>query len=361
MPDFESLEAKLEKWFGESSHELPASLRALVMSAFEPFSWDELSPDQRRSLTNQLDYKNDPATDTHQKYWFSFGVKRRELEAELEKWQLVAAPTATDLAQKESRIAQLKQELTHRNRLKTLLIRRNFPRYTKTGLTNAGLEKPEKLIGLPLVLSRLGERLRASQEEVAAWVFMTECDGGIRAYKPQSQPEEFQRFYFEPEMELDYKGLMVNCWFDEREITTFEPQERFISGAACLEVLKDLHDGSPSVFLSKLIDAGRITDLHPITGATIASSPTDFGLPKIETGLFSVDELEKIMIEAAVDTPELLRSLIQHKENENPSERKIRLTAWHEEELSKGKKGAIQRTAKREGVTRQTLSAILKR
>lgn len=49
------------------------------------------------------------------------------------------------------------------------------------------------------------------------------------------------------------------------------------------------------------------------------------------------------------------------KMKETPKERKTRLKEWLEEELKQGERGAITRTAKREGITRQALSKIVKR
>lgn len=361
MSDFESLEKKLEGWFSKSFHELPSPLKRLVIPGFKPFSWDDLSPDQRRTLTNHRDYRYDPATESHQTYWFDFEAKRQELENQLREWEHTASPTATDLKHKEDRVGQLKQELAHRDCLEKLLMRRNFPRYAKSESEEASLPKPEKLIGLPLALSRLSERLGASQEEIAAWVFMTEHDGGLRAYEPQYHPEEFQRFYFEPEMNPNYLSLLFDCWFDEQEIANFEPRERFISGATCLEVLKDLTGGAPNVLLSEMVSARKITDMHPICGATKASSLTDTSLPEIESGLFSVDEVEHLLKEMGAVISRSIHPQSVRKENETPDERKKRLIAWYEEELAMGKKGAVQRTANREGITRQTLSAIIKR
>lgn len=52
MSDFESLENKLDKWFSKSFDELPSALKGPVIADFKPFSWDELSPEQLRSLAN---------------------------------------------------------------------------------------------------------------------------------------------------------------------------------------------------------------------------------------------------------------------------------------------------------------------
>ena len=238
MSDFRFIEKKLDKWFSKSFHELPSALKRLVIAEFRLFTWDNLSPEQRRSYANQLDYQHDPATENHQAYWFNFHAELQELEKQLQQWEQTSTPTALDLQQKEQRIAQIKEEIAHRDRLEKLLMKRDFPRYIKTDPENIILKNPEKLIGMPLALNSLKNRLGATQEELAAWIFMTELEGGLRTYKPQNHPEEFQRFYFEPEMNRDYLTLIFNCWFDESEIEHFEPKERFISGKIFLKILK---------------------------------------------------------------------------------------------------------------------------
>jgi hypothetical protein len=361
MPDFESFENKLDKWFGRSFHDLPSDLRRLVIPSFLPFGWDNLSPAQRRSLASQYDYQNDPATESHQEFWFNFEVKRQEIEGQLVEWELIASPTASDLKQKEIRIAELKQELAHRERLKELLMQRNFPRYTKTEEEGAGLPKPEKLIGLPLALSSLHERLNATQEEIAAWVYLTETGGGLRAYCPRRHPEEFQRFYFNPNMDRNYISLLFDCWFDEQEIATFTPKKRFISGAMCLKYLSKFNDSEHIKLFPKLIQERKITDLHPIAGTTMASLPSDTSLPDVESGLFVIEEVEKALTELGLAKTGVLSPQLVRREIESPEERGARLWVWYREELAIKTAGALKRTAKREGITRQTLKAILDR
>lgn len=361
MTNFEPLEEKLDIWFDKPLNTLPYPLRHVAIAGLSPFTWDELSTEQRRSVVIQYDYLNDPASQEHREYWFNFHTKKDELEDRLAKWKATSAPTAIDLEHQEQHIRQLTQELTHLTRLHELLTRRHFPRYSKTSGKKPILSKPKVLIELPKVLQLLNSRLGASMAEIAAWVVLGENSGGVRAFKQQSDPKNLNRFYFEAEMDHDYLVPLLNCEFDEKEVCEFEPKERFISGESCLEVLRNLVDQPADVFLMEMIRGGKITDLHPVTGATRAASPEDTGLPPIETGLFSINELEKLLVEfGIVQTGSLSIDSIS-RARETPEQRKSRLISWHKAELATGKPGALNRTAERAGIKRQTLSAILNR
>ena len=47
--------------------------------------WDQLSAEQRRSVTLQLDYQHDPATEEERERWWDFYQRMSALEAELER------------------------------------------------------------------------------------------------------------------------------------------------------------------------------------------------------------------------------------------------------------------------------------
>ena len=72
MTNFESLTWALVDWFDKLLVELPESLRQRVEKDFFPFTWEYLSPTQRRSFALQWDYQNDPVTEQDQQYWFDF-------------------------------------------------------------------------------------------------------------------------------------------------------------------------------------------------------------------------------------------------------------------------------------------------
>ncbi|QDL37226.1 hypothetical protein [Rhodoferax sediminis] len=112
MSTFDALTLALKDWFDTPLCDLPETLRHRVEQEFFPMPWEKLSADQRRSVALQMDYQRDPATEQDQKFWWDFleqvdGIKKRIAE-----WEVVATPTAAELATKAVRLAELKQELT---------------------------------------------------------------------------------------------------------------------------------------------------------------------------------------------------------------------------------------------------------
>lgn len=111
MDNFTSLVAALEGWFDKPLRDLPVDLQRRITEDFFPMPWHQLSPDQRRSVALQWDAQNDPALEEERRFWWEFFDRRGELEARLATWKETAAPTASDLALKEERIAALEREL----------------------------------------------------------------------------------------------------------------------------------------------------------------------------------------------------------------------------------------------------------
>ena len=113
MEPFDPLTLALEGWFDRRLSDLPEALRKRVEQEFFPMPWDTLSADQRRSVALQMDYQHDPATAQDQKFWWDFFERVDDLKKQVTEWEAVATPTAAELATKEARLAQLKQELVH--------------------------------------------------------------------------------------------------------------------------------------------------------------------------------------------------------------------------------------------------------
>jgi len=109
---FVSLVEVLGEWFGTPLESLPDEQRRRVRKNFFPMPWDDLSPEQRRSVAMQWDYQNDPAMEGDRQYWWDLFIRKEKLKKQIEKWSAIATPTAMDLAQKETRLAELQRELT---------------------------------------------------------------------------------------------------------------------------------------------------------------------------------------------------------------------------------------------------------
>jgi hypothetical protein len=111
MSTFESLTLACDGWFDKPLADLPQTLRQRLDDEFSPMPWDRLSAAGRRSITLQLDYPDDPATERERHFNWDWTERKHSLHAQIAQWEAVAAPTAGDLAAKESRLAKLIQDL----------------------------------------------------------------------------------------------------------------------------------------------------------------------------------------------------------------------------------------------------------
>lgn len=112
MSSFNSLNLACEGWFDKPLCDLPDALRQRVENEFDPIPWDRYSAEGRRRVTLQLDYHDDPAMEQVRKFIWDHSERMISITTQITKWEAIATPTALDLAQKETRLAELRQELT---------------------------------------------------------------------------------------------------------------------------------------------------------------------------------------------------------------------------------------------------------
>lgn len=136
-----------------------------------------------------------------------------------------------------------------------------------------------------LALRALQERLDATAEELAAWIFMGPQHGGLAAYSSANELAPAPRFWFDESMGKDYLGPMAACWFREQDIESFEPADRFVTGAALLTRWAEPLGAAAAGFIQAKIQESRLIDLHPTFGGTRADTADD-SLPALEEGLF---------------------------------------------------------------------------
>jgi hypothetical protein len=115
MSSFDSLTLACEDWFDKPLCDLPAALRQRLEEDFLPMPWDRLSAADRRDVTQKIDYRDDPAKEEVRQFCWDQSERMISLTTQIEKWEVVATPTALDLAQKERRLAELLQELARVN------------------------------------------------------------------------------------------------------------------------------------------------------------------------------------------------------------------------------------------------------
>lgn len=299
---FESLIAAIAKRFDWPLAKLPAKLRQRVERNFVPFSWDHLDPEQRRSRAEQWDYQHDPATEVERKFWFEFVFKKNDIEQQIETWRNVAAPTAVDLATKEERLAELGKALARMDRQLRAGRGDDLPAKLPAGSANrADVEATRDSAGyvaFPKAMSLLSERLNATPDELAAWVWAGPNDGGLVAYLNANELDPPPRFYYGScnPGEFDYLSPLMACWFREDDIARFAPTDRYITGKTLIERWSEQLGIHAEAFIRAKIAESRLLDAHPICGGTQGTCPDDATWPPLASGLFVLSHVK--MIEA---------------------------------------------------------------
>ncbi len=309
---FESLTLALENHFETSLDQLPVALRQRVEREFFPMPWDSLSAEQRRSVALQVDYQHDPATEQDRKFWWSFFERMRDLEKQIATWEAIAAPTASELALRETRLAELRQELAGMKRPERPS-RNDYSPERKSidgadGASSTPSGSPVRYIAYPKAMALLTKRLNATPEELAAWVFVGHVDGGITASLNANELDPPKQFDYcqciASENNFDYLSPLMGCWFREEEIARFEPADRYITGKALIERWSQQPAIQPEAFIRAKIAESRLVDLHPITGFTQGSNPKSSTSPPLGIALFALSDVEDIEVEDfGIDKP----------------------------------------------------------
>lgn len=300
MDDFESLSGALDGWFEVDWTELPAPLQERVRKDFFPMSWDQLAPDQRRYVAGQWDQKHDPALVPERQRAWDLVCESFELEAQIERWQSVATPTAKDLDIKEAKLLDLRRALQRvQSRLRGEKAAALPNRSERTHAPRVP-EKGSRYIAYPAALARLRTRLNATPEEMAAWIYAGSQDSGLAAYVNANELDPPPRFHF-PDAGLaqageghDYVSPMMGCWFLADEIEEFQPLERYIIGRDLIARWSKVIGLNPAAYIRAKISESRLLDAHPIYGATQGTFPEEADFPPMELGLHRVSEVEAI-------------------------------------------------------------------
>jgi hypothetical protein len=277
--------------------ELPVALRQRVEREFSPMPWDNLSADGRRSVALQLDYQHDPTTEQDRQFWWDFFERQDSLKKQIVQWEIIACTTAGELAQKEVRLKELQQELA-RMALQQRQARGDYYPM-RNSPDGAKVPAPTTIdyIAFPKAMKILVERLRASSEELAVWVFMGPDTGGIAAYRSANELNPAPRFYFDCFMGEDYLSPLMACWFRQDDIDQFDPTDRYITGAALIERWGKYPGIQSVAFIRAKIAESRLSDIHPIYGGTQGTFPDELSYPPVTIGLFAVKEIEAIEAE----------------------------------------------------------------
>lgn len=300
-PNFESLSIALEKWFVKPLSKIPKALRKRIEQELSPIPWDSLTGDQRRSLASQWDYQNDSATVKERQFWWDFFERMDVVKAHIAQWEAVATPTAIELAQKESRLMELRRELarmeaqTRQDRAERHPEPDPLPDSDQASISPS---EPFSYIAYPKAIHLLIARLGATPEELAAWVWSGPKDGGLAAYMNANELDPPPRFFYAVGSDShDYIAPLMACWFRADDIEQFEPADRYIGGAALIERWSKQAGLHATGFIQAKIAESRLLDIHPIYGGTRGTFSEHPDWPPLESGLFPLSQVEQIEAE----------------------------------------------------------------
>jgi hypothetical protein len=262
-----------------------------------------LAPAQRRSVALQWDYQSDPATREERQFWWDFYIKRDATEKQIAEWESASAPTASDLALKEARLKELRQELA-RMELQERQTRSDYyplrVRLNDADMAPASAQDERiPYIAYPKAMKLLAHRLDATPEELAAWIWTGPKDGGLAAYLNANELDPPPRFHYNygNGNDFDYLSPLMACWFGEDDIAHFEPTDRYITGKTLIERWGQQPGLRPEAFIRAKIAESRLLDGHPICGSTQGTCPEQPGFPPLASGLFLLAHVEEIEAE----------------------------------------------------------------
>lgn len=111
MSSFVPLTLALKGLFDKPLGELPEALSPRVEREFCLIAWDVLSAEQREIVALQCDYPDDPETEQERRSGWEWAGRKEAIMAQVTEWEATATPTALDLAQKGTRLSELRHEL----------------------------------------------------------------------------------------------------------------------------------------------------------------------------------------------------------------------------------------------------------
>lgn len=153
-------------------------------------------------------------------------------------------------------------------------------------------------------LAILEAKWQATKEEMAAWVFLGPEQGGLAAFLDAYQitpPRQF--FYPYCAGRKDYLWPLSLWWFRQNDIEQFVPADRYITGASLIERWSTLKSSLPEDYIIARVRESRLVDMHPTFGGTQATFENPLpGLsyPPVETGLFSIKQIEALEVEEGI-------------------------------------------------------------
>lgn len=310
MTDFVPLTTSLDGWFDKPLSKLPRRLRELVEDAFWPISWDVLSAEQRQCHALNQDYQDDPATLDERQHTWDLVVKKQDLEGQIRELELIAATNPLEIESKTRQIADLRQQLDriqateaidstiarYRDARKLSAAGSKNPAVTNNLITETAVPDVHFLVAREILKERLG----ATPQEIAIWVWMGKNSGEIDGYRDAPQYDDPPKFHFPPsesfDSRFDYVSEMMHCYFRRSDLDSFTPGDRYLTYLQLVERWRTQLTEQEIVALIKAEGkTEELTGFHPLTGAVQgAGSMGEEGFPPLDQGMFCLAHIEAV-------------------------------------------------------------------
>ena len=279
----DSLSSACRDEFNTPLCDLPKTLRQPAEQAFPPTQWDNLETNQHRGVAQQLDCPPNPGIKPTTKFWSDFFERRAGIQSEIERLK----PSRSDELEQKLGSMEARLQLA-RGDYYPLGSAHQKGREATTSFTSHYLPYPK-------AIRELNRRLGATPEELVAWVLRGPDDGGIAAYINANELDPPPRFQYAAGSESqDYMTPLMACWFHVTDIAQYEPADRYIGGKALIQRWSQQLGLTPSGFIQAKIAESRLFDIHPVYGRTQGAYPAHSDFPPLESGLFSLSDVERI-------------------------------------------------------------------
>lgn len=169
-------------------------------------------------------------------------------------------------------------------------------------------------IPYPIAKNLLADRLGATPEEIAAWLWLgwekdktndnTAPEHALRAYSLH-EPNPPRRFFFHiGEPELDLQKTMADCYFVRDEVVCFTPKERYVTAPEFIKELTEYTGNreEAEAQIQNAVREGLIMAFHPNTGLTQWNDPNPSYAP-MDKAIFLRSHANIILKEFCRDNP----------------------------------------------------------
>ncbi len=169
---------------------------------------------------------------------------------------------------------------------------------------------PPRYIAYPQAIKLLIDRLGATPEELAAWVYFGPEKGGLAAYTNANELEPPPRFRYQfgTNYGYDYLSPLMSCWFREEDIVNFQAVDRYITWQALVARWSNQPGIQAEAHVRAKITESGLLDIHPITGLTKGFLQEFDSFPLLESALFLVSHVKQIEADEGIDASPLYSS-----------------------------------------------------